>query len=143
VSSPLSFGWRPRHEALEPCAAWASDAARLALLQHLIAQPEERLARLTGLASKELLVVLGPAAELPWVDGVKYLGIDARAPGLLLPTQLEPEVHPALVERGLRTRFAAEVAPLAVLLEPARVASLASARPLERARLVDLMERPS
>jgi hypothetical protein len=60
----------------------------------------------------DVLLVVGD--ELPWADGVVYLGRDPDAPKLLLPTTLMPEVPVDLFERALLHKFADAAAPLAV-----------------------------
>ena len=118
------------------------EAAR-ALARRLLARDDEALARLSGVAGPELLVVLGVAADLPWVDGAVYLGRDADAPALLLPTTREPAMPPVLAERALIARAQALNAapPLAVLLDPPILASAQAARPILRATLQSWLDR--
>jgi hypothetical protein len=93
---------------------------------------------LSGVAASGLLVVLGEAGELPWVDGSVYLGRDPEAPALLLPTTHEPALPLPLVERALLARSggAAGVSwvspPYAVLVGPPLLASVQAARPIIR-----------
>lgn len=117
------------------------EAAR-ALARRLLVRDDEALARLSGVAGPELLVVLGVAADLPWVDGAVYLGRDADAPALLLPTTREPSVPPVLAERALVAWAQALNAapPLAVLLDPPLLASTQAARPILRATLQSWLE---
>lgn len=117
------------------------EAAR-ALARRLLVRDDEALARLSGVAGPELLVVLGVAADLPWVDGAVYLGRDADAPALLLPTTREPSVPPVLAERALIARGQALNAapPLAVFLDPPLLASTQAARPILRATLQSWLE---
>ena len=127
--------WRPRPNPLEPAGVAARGMAARALARRLLARGDEELARLRGVAGPELLIALGAAADLPWVDGVSYLGREAGAPLLLLPTTREPAVHPQLLERALLAR-ARELPglepPLAVLLAPDLLVSTAAARPIDR-----------
>ena len=62
-------------------------------------------------ASGDAVLILG--SDLPWIDGLVWLGRDPRAPELLLPTRYEPPVHPGLIARRL--------GPVAMTLDPARV----------------------
>lgn len=48
-----------------------------------------------------VLVALGSAEDLPWVDGAVWLGRDPDAPTLFLPTVLALDPHPALVASAL------------------------------------------
>lgn len=132
--------WRPRRTPLDPIAVAARGPAARALAQRLLARDDEALARLSGAASRELLVVLGDAADLPWVDGAVYLGKDTAAPSLLLPTTREPSVPLPLVERAF-ARAAGAAPPFAILLEPPVVASLEAARPVLRATLEEWLHR--
>jgi hypothetical protein len=106
-----------------------------ALARKLLAREDGALARLRGVAGPELLVLLGEAEALPWVDGVVYLGRDEQAPSLLLPSNRAPAVPPALLERALLARAGAGDAPLAVLLDPPRLVPTGSARTVARERL--------
>ena len=140
--------WRPRTAPLEPVAMAARGEAARALARRLLARSDEDLARLTGVAGQDLIVLLGHAGDpalLPWVDGAVYLGRDARAPSLLVPTNREPAVPLPLVERALVARAAHLRAepPLAVLLDPPLLASVLEARPLIRRRLAFVLQESS
>jgi len=126
--------WRPRTAPLDPVGVAARGVAARALARRLLAREDKALARLSGAAAPDLLVVLGEAAELPWVDGAVYLGKDASAPTLLLPTTREPSVPLPLLERAF-ARTVAAPPPLAVLLDPPLVASTEAVRPILRATL--------
>lgn len=133
----VPIAWRPRSAPLEPVGMAARGEAARALARRLLARSDEELARLSGVAGQDLVLLLGDAALLPWVEGAAYLGRDARAPSLLLPTNREPTVPLPLVERALVARagnLRAEP-PLAVLLDPPLLASVLEARPLVRRRL--------
>lgn len=130
----ISVVWRPRRTPLDPVGVAARGEAARALARRLLVRDDEALARLSGAASRELLVVLGDSADLPWVDGAVYLGKDTAAPSLLIPTTREPSVPLPLVERAV-ARAAKTPPPFAVLLEPPAVASLEAARPMLRSTL--------
>lgn len=151
ITPDLSVHWFPRAQPLEPVAvAAAGDAARK-LAERLWAGTDERLDALSGVASPDWMVLLGDAASLPWVDGVTYLGRDPGAPRLLLPTLLQPNVRPELLERALLrlARASTEGAgagtgtgtcgtvapPLAVLPAQRAVIPLGSARTVSRSTL--------
>ncbi|WP_394824021.1 hypothetical protein [Pendulispora albinea] len=131
----IAVTFSARREPLEPvCVVGVGEIGRR-LAQRVLANGDEALRALRGMATSEALVILGASESLPWVDGVQYLGQDAGAPRLLLPTQLRPSVPVDAFERAL-LRHAAKVAPpLAVLLDPPRVISVAEARPLDRDRV--------
>lgn len=122
--SESAVSWSDREPPLVPCAVVAGKDAARRLAERLLAMDDTALARLSGVASQTHLVVLGEESDLPWVDGVSYLGQDPRAPSLLLPTQIEPVVPAAnLFERALRKRFANLSPPLAILPETFTVIS--------------------
>jgi hypothetical protein len=136
----ISVVWRPRRRPLDPAGVAARGEAARALARRLLAREDEALARLSGAASPELLVVLGDSADLPWVDGAVYLGKDAAAPSLLLPTTREPSVPLPLVERAF-ARAAEAPPPFAVLLDPPLLTSLQAARPILRTTLQSWLDR--
>jgi hypothetical protein len=117
----------------------SGDAARRLALR-LLALPTDRLARLQGVAGSDLVALVGDEADLPWVDGARYLGRDPSAPALLLPTALAVGAHPALLERAVLAAAPGASPPLAVLPDPLRVVPLGDARPIDPARLRDWLE---
>lgn len=136
----ISVVWRPRKTPLDPVGVAARGEAARALARRLLAREDEILARMTGAAAPDLLVVLGASADLPWVDGAVYLGKDAAAPSLLLPTTREPSVPLPLVERAF-ARAAGAPPPLAILLDPPLLTSLQNARPILRTTLQGWLDR--
>lgn len=136
----ISVAWRPRPAPLDPVGVAARGEAARALARRLLARDDEALARMSGAAAPGLLVVLGASADLPWVDGAVYLGKDASAPTLLLPTTREPSVPLPLVERAF-ARAAGAPPPLAVLLDPPLLTSLQAARPILRTTLQSWLDR--
>jgi MoxR-vWA-beta-propeller ternary system domain bpX5 len=138
----VPIAWRPRTVPLEAVGVAARGEAARALLLRLLARSDEDLARLSGVAGQDLILLLGDAALLPWVEGAAYLGRDPQAPSLLLPTNREPTVPLPLLERALVIRAGHHKAepPLAVLLDPPFLASALEARPLVRPRLRLLLE---
>jgi hypothetical protein len=134
VREALTFHPRPTPLAPEMALAEGSAARRLLCIE------DAALARLSGVCAADLLAVLGAEADLPWVDGVRYLGRDPSAPALFLPTALAPAAPLPLLERALLAAASAGGAPLAVLPEPLRVVPLGAARPVERARLARWLE---
>ncbi len=127
----MSFdvSWRPRAQPLGPCAVAA--CGPVARARALVERLQRGLApSLSGVAGTDVVVVLGAAGELPWEDGVVYLGRDPAAPGLLLPTLLEPTVPVDLFARAL-----ARLHPLPLAVLPELVVPVAAARPLDAASL--------
>lgn len=157
--APLPVALVPREPPLPPCAAVATGAAAIALARRLLAESDQTLAALRGLAGDQLLAILGDERDLPWVDGVVYLGADPDAPRLLLPTALAPSVAAAFYETAVLRHLAAAAAssaaassastaqlalltapPIAVLPSPHAAFSVATAAALSRPRLVAWLE---
>lgn len=138
-ASKIAIAFVPRAEPLAPKAAAARGAAARALVDRLLARDDATLAKLSGVGSGEIVIVMGEAALLPWVDGIVYLGHDLEAPSLLLPTTLAPDVPTALFEGALLAKTRARP-PIAVLVDPRALVSLAGARALDRAHLTALRE---
>jgi hypothetical protein len=137
--------WSDREPPLEACAvaAWGDTARRLA--SHVLELDQTALGRLSGVAGKSALVLLGEVTNLPWVDGVLYLGRDPLAPALLLPTQIEPTVPAAnLLERAIRKRFSKLSPPLAILPDTLTVISCYQSMQLSRSRIEEWLaeEKP-
>jgi hypothetical protein len=125
---------------LPPLAVAGVGPVALALARRALAADEAALARWSGVAGPGVLLLLGEAESLPWVDGVLYLGRDSAAPALLLPCTLAPDVAPALLERALLAR-AAQASPLAVLPTSSLLVPTGPARPLARDTLRAWLQR--
>ncbi len=121
-------------EPLPALAVAGVGAVALALARRALAADDARLGAWSGVAGSDLLVLLGEAHSLPWVDGAVYLGRDGAAPSLLLPCALAPEVAPALLERAL-VAHASDGAPLAVLPRSGFLVPVGAARPVARETL--------
>ncbi len=117
------IGWRDRDVPLAPRGALAEGAAVARWARRLLRAPD--VSAWSGVGDRSRILVTG--ADLPWADGLLWLGVDPDAPGLYLPTTRAPEIHPALLARRLEL-------PAALLAD--RVIALRHARPLAR----DLLE---
>lgn len=131
----------PRRLPLSPVAAAGIGPVARRLGARLLELETAHLHRLRGVAGKGLLVILGEAESLPWVDGIAYLGRDPEAPRLLLPTALAPDAPAALLEKALFQRLREPTAPLAVLASPRRIVPVSSALPVDRASLERWLSR--
>ncbi len=122
--------WVAREPPLPPAAVVALGAVAVALLDHVAAAVTDPAApRWTGIWSPEgWLVLIGD--DLPWADGVVYVGRDREAPGLLLPTRRRPGTPVDLVASALLRRFRPEQWPVVMLEAPAVLLPLGAARPL-------------
>ena len=134
------MNWLPRERPLTPCAVVAQGAAAQRLARRLLRCADAELAQWRGVAERDTLVVLGEAEALPWADGAIYLGQEAAAPALLLPTALQPDFPAALLERALRAQFPTVAPPFAVLPGTLQIVSLAGARTVARASLQAWLE---
>lgn len=135
-----------RDVPLTPCAVVAEGNVAKALLR-LLLQDTTRIAPLQGVVHQEgealLLVLLGEASNLPWIEGVSYFGIDPNAPRLRLSTTLGVRLQEAsdalaaaLLEGALIQAHGPESMPMLVM--PERLLSLASARAIDLTVLGDL-----
>lgn len=102
------LAWRVRTDRPEPAGLVAAGQAMRALLgelrRRLDAKEEHGLGELTLAATRDLLVVLGPAGRLPWVDGVAYCAPAPGVPGLWLPTRAAPDAPAELLHASLQRR---------------------------------------
>ncbi|MBI2373123.1 MAG: hypothetical protein HYV07_03910 [Deltaproteobacteria bacterium] len=108
------------------------------LLVRMTKLSDEGLAELSGVGDRRVVVILGPSACLPWVDGVEYLGRDPASPALLVPTATRPSLPMKAVESAITRRFVAPVA-----FAPGVLVSVAEARPIERSIVAALVEDPT
>lgn len=138
MPSSLQFeiSWRPRQNPLLPVAVAARGDAALRLARRLLLLDDESLARLEGVAGDELIVIRGAEEDLPWVEGVQYLGVDSEAPALLLPTNYEASWPQPLLARALAARVE-ESGAIAVLPQPPLLVPMVSARPVSRRQLTE------
>ncbi len=133
--SLLRVAFVSREVALAPlCVGGLGDVAR-ALARWVLRDDGPRLSELRGVAANDVLLLMGAAETLPWVDGVFYLGKDPHAPRLLLPTQLRPDVPLAAFEQAIVRHVGELESPIAVLAHPCKLIPLAEARPVNRERL--------
>jgi hypothetical protein len=123
----------PRAGSLDPVAVIATGPVARALAHRLLRLADADLAALRGVAGDGLIALMGDAASLPWVDGVVYLGRDAEAPRLLLPTTLRPTMAADVFERAIARHALRQASPWAIVAAPPRVVPLADALPVERA----------
>jgi hypothetical protein len=133
----------PRTDSLDPVAVIGTGPVARALAHRLLRLADADLAVLRGVAGDGLIALMGEAAALPWVDGVVYLGRDADAPRLLLPTTLRPAVAVDVFERAIARHAGRLGGPWAVLAAPPRVIPIADALPVERAHVLRWLGAPA
>lgn len=139
MNALIAISWRPRGLPLDPVGVAALGPVASRLGRRVLAFDNQRLERLRGAASRGVLFLFGAFDDLPWVDGVVYLGNDREAHGLIVPTTLEPSVPALLLERALSERFGAP--PLVVLADPPMVFEAGRARSVDRARLLAWLDK--
>lgn len=130
----MKLAWVPREPPLAPCAAAGRGPVARRLLDRLLAEDDDALLGLEGVAGSGVVVVAGD--RLPWVEGLLWLGRDPAAPALLLPTTVGPDVPVDWLQGAVLRRCPAGAAPIAVLVDPPSLVPLGGARPLVRARLL-------
>ncbi|MHA6886674.1 bpX5 domain-containing protein [Ralstonia pseudosolanacearum] len=128
-----AWGWRASAVPPAPQAAvgWGDIArrlhARLSLADAALA------GALQATANRDVLVVIGAPADLPWVEGVEYAAPHPEAPQLWVPTLVQPDIPCDLLARALTRAHARQ--PLLVWPRPACVVPLDRALPLSAALL--------
>jgi hypothetical protein len=136
----MRITFSPRDESLEPAAVAGLGPTARALIERLTLLSGNQLGRMRGCAGNSIAVVLGEAKDLPWVDGVIYLGRDPAAPRLLVPSMLRANVTMDVFERAIMRRAAALPGPWAVLASPPRLFSVADAAIIDRSYLSKWLE---
>lgn len=134
-SLPFHPNWQPRFRPLQAGAVAARGEAAHDLARRLLARDDEYLAKLSGVAGAQLLILLGESEALPWADGAIYLGHEPSTAALWMPTTLAPDVPLPLFERALRVRFSQLALPLAVLPQWNLVLPLGAAHTIARGQL--------
>lgn len=125
--------WDRREPALEAAGLVATQTVMPALLRRLGEYSATDLARLSAVACRDLLVIFGPQAALPWVDGVRYCAPDPHAPNLWLATHVRPSISADLLQNALRER--AKCAPFLLWHSPQQILPLDQAEQLSPAIL--------
>jgi hypothetical protein len=135
--SHVPLRWIPRRTPLAVAAVAASGTLATSIADRVLARDDAALGALRGVAGIAWIVLLGAEAELPWADGVTLLGVDPRAPALLIPTALDTDLPIALVARAMLAarREGQGAPPLAVLPDDRTMLSVADARALDRRAL--------
>jgi len=136
----FKINWMARDTPLLPTAVAAHGPASLRLARRLLQLPDESLSQLEGVAGQNLILVQGTEQQLPWVDGVQYLGIDPAAPLLLLPTNYRPSLPEAFVQKALLKK-AGSNGRIAVLPSPLLLVPIHAARPVFRSVLAAWLEK--
>lgn len=133
IFAPETIEWQNRAVSLDPCAVIAFDEAAVNVAEKLLRFDDESLEAFQGTSAKSLIFISGRGDDLPWADGVVYLGRDARASAsFLLPTTVEPKVSIDLFKLILENKFR-HLLPCVVL--PKKIIPFGTAKKLSRAAL--------
>lgn len=131
--------WTERSEALAPAGMVTAGAVTCRLLARLDSLDGPALARLSMVATRDLLVLMGATDDLPWVNGARYCAPEPAAHNLWVPTNMAPVLPADLIRRSAAGR----AGDGALLLWPApeQFVPLAAARSLTPALLGWLAEQ--
>ena len=130
--SPLQ--WKEREaRAPDPAGLVACGPVAQCVLDVLRGRSAEQLQAMSVVATRDMLVVMGSAAALPWVDGVRYCAPDGVQRMLWLPTHSVPALPLDLVLSNLIARGAR--VPFLLWNEPEQLLPLDQSTPLNHARL--------
>lgn len=134
MADTLRVTWGERAEPREPAGVIARGESARALARRTLELEDDHLSRLraAGGTADCLLLLLGDLADLPWADGVVYLGKDEDAPSLLLPTMLASSAPLPLVERLILRRSGDLPLPVVFLPQTGLLLSATAARPVSR-----------
>ncbi len=128
----MTLTWQVREPPIPPVAVLGRDRV-VAPLAAAVARALGRQADLRVAHAPGLLLVLGDAGSLPWVDGAVWLGRDH---GLLVPTDRTVDVSGDLVAAAVER--ASGAAQVQVLLPDAILASDVPVGPPDPALLAEL-----
>jgi hypothetical protein len=132
--APVPVVWRRREPPLEPRAVLAR-GARVNGLATATAARVSTGCDLRAAAGSGWLLVLGEADDLPWAEGVQYLGWDC---GLLVPTTQVCSPSADLVRRALEPHLPPSSDLVVVADSEVLVAPMPS-RPIHQQQLDDLL----
>ncbi|MGW8389896.1 bpX5 domain-containing protein [Pseudoduganella sp. HUAS MS19] len=129
----MAMQWLAQEAALAPAGAVACGRAAHALLRQLQLRSDAQRQGLRFVATADMLVLLGDAGQLPWVDGIRYCAASPEAPMLWLPTLLRPGLPVDLLQH--RLLHEAGRGPVLLWPEPSCFMPLDAAAPLDEAAL--------
>ncbi len=129
----MAMQWLVQEPALAPAGAVACGSAARDLLRQLQLRSHEQRGCLRFVATADMLVLIGDASQLPWVDGIRYCAASTEAPMLWLPTLLRPGQPVDLLQQ--RLLHEAGRGPVLLWPEPPCFMPLDAAAPLDEAAL--------
>ena len=111
VAASITISWTSRPTPLRPAAVLGHGPVTQ-LLARALADRVSRGIDLEVHAGDGYLLAIGDEAELPWVDGVTWLGRDGA---LLVPTTLAPTPDVGLVGRAIARHIGSRIGWVALL----------------------------
>lgn len=115
--------------------AVASGQSMKPLIHKLLDMSKEQFQLYSGIYAPDIMLIAGP--NLPWVDGIQYLGKHSEAPNLLLPTNLQCNVPLSILDKAV-CQLEVEP-PIAILPKNNTVLSFRPALPLCSDKLLNLL----
>jgi hypothetical protein len=141
MNATIDVIWSPREFALAPQAVAACNSVLAkAMAAKLLKRNDDELRTLQCVAGSSVLFVIGDESDLPWLDGVVYIGQE-RNSTIYVPTMLQASAPLPLLERALLSANPTLMPPIAVLPNASLVLSLAKPFIADRQKLESLMEK--
>ena len=100
--------WIPREPPLVPAALWAAGETLHLLENRLHGLSDRRLQRLSCVRTREGMLLLGD--DLPWLEGVVWLGRDPEAANVWMPVHLATDIPAGVLELACLARCGGPVA---------------------------------
>ena len=126
----FQIDWQARSDPLPPSGLLARGGAARTLLARCARLESERKARLRGVFDRELMIVFGESADLPWTNGGIYLGASLDFPGIYWPTVQAALPREELLAHAFLRADSPLKPPLAILPDPPEVILIRDPRPL-------------
>lgn len=130
IANDFPISWKSRTKPLEAVAVAGRGVTKAMFMDRLRRRTDADLSGLRIILDDDSFILLGESARLPWASGGLYLGCDPNAPGLLLPTMIEPTLPAHLFEEVLRSRCPNLPAQTAVFHRPLHVVPVTNALPM-------------
>lgn len=140
TAASIAIEWQTSDTPLVAEAVLARGEVAKRLAMRVLANDDATLAKLRGVAADGLLVIAGATDDLPWIDGVMYLGRSNDAPQLYLPTTRVPRLGAAMLARAVVRRARELDPPFALIDDPPLIVSLSARAAIDRSRLEAWLE---
>jgi hypothetical protein len=118
--------WVQRFPPLKPRMAVCRGIAALRMARLLEERPQI-IGQLRGAAAPGFFSVMGESGNLPWVNGVQYLGINDGVSEIYLPVNMVPEFDETLFCDVVKKKFQKGFNVLGIMINPFSVFSVVEA----------------